>query len=201
MQNLIQSCPPEDIIEEAYAKCRNIVTPSQEPEVYLLIGFFSPDAFIMNFRGEPVICFGLERFRDFRLLKILFAHEYAHFLLNLHKENISGEKSYKWILISEGISTYFSLQAFPNYKIWDHFLFSRERLNWCQRNEHFLREIYCSGKFSSEQLSSFLSKGNQELGLPPRAGKYLGFQAVKKYVAKQRVKNIKKLLGSGFHNL
>ena len=190
LEDLIKFCPPENIIKEAYLKCKSIVFPKEEPEVYLFIGFFSPDGFIMDFREKPVICFGLERYRDFRLLRILFAHEYAHFLLNLNKGEIPEEKKYKWILISEGICTYFSFLTFPGCRMQDHFLFSQDRLNWCQRNEGYLREIYCSRKFSSPELIDFFIKGNSELDLPPRSGKYLGFQAVKKYLTKTREKNI-----------
>jgi hypothetical protein len=194
LEHLIAVCSPEKIIKEAYKKCLRIVSPKEEPEVYLFIGFFSPDAFVMNFRGKPVICFGLERFKDFRLLRILFAHEYAHFLLNLSSGEVPEEKKLKWLLVSEGVGTYFSYLAFPNHKLSDHCLFSRDALNWCQANESSLREIYCSGRFSLQELFDFYAKGNSELNLPPRAAKYLGFQAVKRYLAQDSQKNIRTLL-------
>jgi hypothetical protein len=192
-KHLISVCPPEKIINESYEKCRSIVSSKEEPEVYLLIGFFSPDAFVMNFRGKPVIGFGLERFKDFRLVKILFAHEYAHFLLNLSSGEIPEDKKVKWLLISEGIATYFSSLAYPESNISDHLLMRRDRLNWSQEHEDYLRDIYCSGRFSSEELIDFYRKGNQELDIPPRAAKYLGFQAVRKYLAQGKKKNISSL--------
>ena len=123
LKSLISACPPEPMIKEAFKKCKSIVSPEEEPEVYLIIGFFSPDAFIMEFRGKPVVCFGLERFRDFRLLKILFAHEYSHYLLNRSRGEVSADHRFKWLLLSEGISNYFSQMAFPEYKLFDHFFF------------------------------------------------------------------------------
>ena len=194
LKNLISVCNPEEIIKEAYEKCIKVVLPKEEPEVYLLIGFFSPDGFVMNLRGKPVICFGLERFKDFTLLRILFAHEYAHFLLNLSKRVVPEEEQLRWLLFSEGLATCFSLLVFPKYKLSDHLLFRRDRLNWCQENESYLREIYCSGKFSSKELMEFYDKGNPELNIPPRAGKYLGFQAVKRYLGQDRERNIRLLL-------
>jgi len=190
LKDLISVCPPEKIIKEAYEKCRIIFSSNKALEVYLFIGFFSPDGFVMNFRRKPVICFGLERYRDFRLLRILFAHEYAHFLLNLDRGEIPEDKKLKWLLISEGIATYFSSLAFPEYKMPDHFLLRRDTLNWCQANEDYLRDIYCSERFSSEELIDFFRKGNQELDIPPRAGKYLGFRAVRKYLDQDEEKNI-----------
>jgi len=73
-------------------------------------------------------------------------------------------------------------------------VFSRDTFNWCQANEPYLREIYCSGKFSSQELIDFYEKGNSELNISPRAGKYLGFQAVKRYLAQNREKHISLLL-------
>ncbi|MFC2169965.1 DUF2268 domain-containing putative Zn-dependent protease [Acidobacteriota bacterium] len=137
----------------------------------------------MKIKEKPVICFGLERFRDFRLLRILFAHEYAHFLLNLGVEEIPGESRLKWLLISEGIATYFTFLAFPNYKLSDHFLFQEETLIWCQTNEAFLREIYSLKTFSIQRATDIYYKGDGEFNVPPRAGKYLGFQSVKNYLA------------------
>lgn len=198
IKDLISFLSPERIIKEAYKKCKNIAPPPKEPDVYLFIGFFSPDAFVMDFKEKPIICFGLERFKDFKLLKLLFAHEYAHYLMNLTKKKIAEEEINE-LLISEGIGTYFSSIAFPEYKISDHFLFTKDIFNWCQANEDYLREIYCSGKYSSKELMSFYRIGNVELNLPPRVGKYLGYQAVKNYLAKNKDKKIKTLLCD--HNL
>lgn len=194
LRHLISSCGPEKMIRDAYKKCQRIVAPKEEPEVYLIIGFFSPDGFVMNYQGKSVICFGLERFKDFRLLRIIFAHEYAHFLLKKSGGKVPEDKEIKWLLLSEGIGTYFSLLAFPESRLYEHFLFARGTLNWCQRNEAYLRKTYSFQKFSPIQLMDFYIKGNPELNIPPRAGKYLGFQAVKKYLTQNRDKNIGSLL-------
>jgi len=191
---LVSRCPPEKIIREAYERCTKIAFPLAEPDVYLLVGFFSPDGFIMNFREKPVICFGLERFKDFRLLKILFAHEYAHYFQHLNKGDVPEEDELKWLLISEGISTYFSRLAFPDQRLSDHFLFRRDRLNWCQENEGYLRKIHFSGKYTNQELREFYAKGNPDLEIPPRAGKYLGFIAVKKFLDQNKGKEITDLL-------
>lgn len=189
LKNLITVAPPESIIKKAYKKCKNIVIPVKEPEVYLIVGFFSPEGFIMSLGGKPVICFGLERFKDFRLLKILFAHEYAHYLLNLSRGEVPEGQKYKWLLLSEGLSTYFSQLAFPDYKLSDHFLFQQERLNWCQENESRIRDIFGTKTFSSEKLIELFKKGDPDLNLPPLVGKYLGYIEVKNHIeiSKKRI--------------
>jgi hypothetical protein len=194
LRNLIGFCPPEGIIQEAYEKCSAVVPPKKEVEVYLFIGFFSADAFVMTIGERPVICFGLERFKDFRLLKILLAHEYAHFLLNLSQGLVPEEKKIKWLILSEGISTYFSSLIFPDRPLPDHFLFRRDRFNWCQAHDRYLREIFCSEKFSSQELMDYYFKGNPELGLPARVAKYLGFEAVKIYLGQNKDTALKSLL-------
>lgn len=186
LRNLIDVAPPESIIMKTYQKCKNIVFPVKEPEIYLIIGFFSPEGFVMNFRGKPVICFGLERFKDFRLLKILFAHEYAHYLLNLSRGEVPEGQEYKWLLLSEGLSTYFSQLVFPDCKLSDHFFFQLDRLNWCQENESRIRDIYSSKTFSSERLVELFKKGDPGLNLPPLVGKYIGYVAVKKFIEKSK---------------
>ena len=186
LKNLVSVCPPEKIIKDAYKICSKLVSPQEEPDVYLIVGFFSPEGFVMNFKGKPVICFGLERFRDFSLLKILFGHEYAHYLLNKSRGELPANEELKWLLVSEGIGTCFSQRAFPDHKLSDHLLFRRDKLNWCQENELILRKIYCSGKYSAKELMDFYAKGNPDLDLPPRAAKYLGYLAVKKYLAQKR---------------
>jgi|Deesub1362B_J571_1020462.scaffolds.fasta_scaffold00124_14 hypothetical protein len=195
IKNFISLNPPEKIIEDAFIKCKKLAPPPQPPEIYLFFGFFSPDAFVIKFKGRPVICFGLERFKDFKLLKLLFAHEYAHYLININREKISFGEKIKELLISEGIGTYFSFTVFPDYRIYEHFLFTKDLYNWCLKNENYLRNIYCSGKFSFEELIKFYTIGNIDLNLPPRAGKYLGFKAVKNFLEKNK-KSIKNL----FHN-
>jgi len=194
LKSLCAFLPPEKIIHEAYEECVNVVSPPEEPEIYLFIGFFSPDGFVMSFQGKPVIGFGLERFRDFRLLHVIFAHEYVHFLLNLMNAEVPEQKSLQWFLVSEGLGTIFPSLVFPGLPLSDYFLFRGDRLNWCQANESRLKEIYCSGRFSPRELIDFYDKGNPEMGLPPRAAKYLGFQAIKRHLAQNPEVNLPMLL-------
>ena len=194
LRHLISICPPEKIVNEAYVRCINIMPSEEEPDVYLFVGFFSPDGFVMNYKKKPVICFGLERFKDFELLKILFVHEYAHFLLNQEREDIPEEKRFQWLIISEGVAVHLSLRAFPNRKLSDHLLFTNDKLNWCQKNDSYMREKYFSRKLTSQELINLYIQGDPNLDIPPRVGRYLGFQAVQKYVDHRAKSGIKDLL-------
>ena len=194
LRHLISVCPPEKLLNDAYVRCVNVLPPEDEPDVFLFVGFFSPDGFVMNYQKKPVICFGLERFKDFGLLKILFVHEYAHFLLNHEKQEISGEESFHWLIISEGVATYLSQRVFPNRKLSDHLLFTNDKLNWCQRNESYLRETCFSGKLNSQELIKLFKEGNPDLDIPPHAGRYLGFKALQNYENRGTNRGIKDLI-------
>ncbi|MFQ6082437.1 MAG: DUF2268 domain-containing putative Zn-dependent protease [Candidatus Aminicenantia bacterium] len=193
LKSLIKEHNPEKIIIEAYHRCREIFPTKIEPEVYLFVGFFSPDGFVMEFKGKPVICFGLERFKGFRLLKILFAHEYGHFLLNLTQREIPQEKKIDWFLISEGLATYLSRIVFPEYKLSDHLFLRRDRLNWLEGKKEFLKSIYYSYQFKQNILSELLLKGDPELDIPPQAGKYLGYLLVSDSLRKVKSEEIASL--------
>ncbi len=186
LRNLVAISPPEAIIHQAYQRCRDVRAPGEEPEVYLFIGFFSPDGFVMALEGKPIICFGLERFKDFTLMRILFAHEYAHFLTRLRWQTVEAEADWKWKLMNEGLATMFSLLSFPDESLASHFLFRRDVLNWCQAKESLLKEIYDGTKFSRSELKEVFSRGMPEFGVPPRAGKYLAFQAISRYLGSEK---------------
>jgi hypothetical protein len=194
LRDLISFCPPEKMVSEAYEKCSEIMPPKEEPDVYLIMGFFSPDGFVMNYKNKPVICFGLERFKNFELLKILFVHEYAHFLLNQERKEIPEEKKFQWLIISEGVAVSLSLQTFPNRKLSDHLLFTNDKLNWCQKNESYMREKCFSKNLTAQELIDLHIQGDPNLDIPPRVGRYLGFKAVQKYVDHEAKSGIKDLL-------
>lgn len=194
LKSLCDATPPAAIIEESYEKCRVFVSPPRQLDAYLIVGFFSPEGFVMDFRGRPVLGFGLERFRDFRLLPVIFAHEYVHFLLRLMNPEVPTSRRVQWLIISEGLATVFPAHVFPGRPTADYFLFRRDRLNWCQANETRLRDIYCSGRYSSRELLDLYERGNPDLDLPPRAAKYLGVRAVERFLAQNPGATLRRLL-------
>jgi hypothetical protein len=185
LRHLVTVCKPEEIVAETYERCVELIAPQEEPDIYLFVGFFSPDGFVMNIGEKPVMCFGLERFKDFLLLRILFAHEYIHYLLRLNAGEVSEAKRFKWLLISEGLATYFSSLVFPEYDLVDHLLLSRDVLNWCQVNEALIKHAYFAESHSFEELVELYKKGNIDLGIPPRVGKFLAFLSVKSVVERR----------------
>jgi hypothetical protein len=126
-------------------------------------------------------------------MRILFAHEYAHFLMSSSRGKVEASARWKWKLMAEGLATMFSSLAFPDRSLADHFLVRRDVLNWYQENKRLLRKIYDPKKLASAELLEIFVRGKPEFNIPPRAGKYLAFLAAKKYLG-QEPERIKALL-------
>ena len=66
LRSSIQFQDPVPLAEEALRRCQSVLDLSQEPPVYLFVGFFSADGATVVVDGVPSIALGMERFKDFR---------------------------------------------------------------------------------------------------------------------------------------
>lgn len=112
-------------------KCQQFLKVSP-PDIYLIIGFFSDDGFVIEYNNKPVIGFGLERFKDFKNFPVIFAHEYCHYARRLFykAEDTIFEK-----VFSEGLSCYFSFLVFPEFPIYSHLFLNRKEYNFLKEEE------------------------------------------------------------------
>ncbi len=126
--------------------CRKILYTPEVCHIYLFIGFFSPDAFVVKYNNRYVIAVGLERFHNFSNYPILLSHEYCHYVQNM----ISGElKENKLVkkLVREGIAIYFTkVLFFKNSKYqfnpWDYIFTDRQTYNFLnERFETYINEL------------------------------------------------------------
>ena len=193
LKSLLAQEIPEKIVENAYRRCKEIISPPYEPDIYLMVGFFSSEGFVIEFRNKPIIGIGLERFRDFNLLDIVFAHEYAHWLTSSLSNANNPTGTLGNILLREGLAFVFSKLAFPNKPLYKHLFLSRARLNWCIANEEHLIAIAKLKINSATAVSNFFKLGDNELGIPPRAGNYVSYRLVERYLSSQGREKLKKL--------
>lgn len=182
--------PPEQIARETLRRCQQIVATATEPEVYLFVGFFSADAFVMPFKGKPVIGVGLERFKDFSSLGIILAHEYCHWLRQCKIGNQPPTLGNK--LLSEGLATVFSQLVFPHSPLHKYLFLSPERVSWCRQNLPILLKLIQPELNSYRLTALFFKKGNSEI--PPRTGNYLGYRFVAEYMTRCGRQKIRKLI-------
>ncbi len=167
----------EENTNEVIVHCKRLLGSPQACDIYLFIGFFSPDAFVIPFRDKNVICVGLERFKNFTHYPILLSHEFCHFIMNWRNSETGKDEMGR--MIREGISVYFSKLAYPGKK--DHvYLFMKENIY------RFLQEHY------TEILESIIKRGVKDQDIfhgqsdeyPPRTGYYIGYRIVKDFIQK-----------------
>lgn len=196
LEHLINQSRPEDIVQENLSCCRAHLPKLPEPDVYLMVGFFSADGFVVNVKSRPAIGIGLERFKDFRHLDIILAHEYCHCArrLALASSTETEPETLGQKLLSEGLSVYFSKRIYPQRRLFDHLLMSRRRLNWCQQNEALLKSMAERELTSSRLVPVFFQRGKPGAGIPPRTGMYLAYRLVARALLEGREGAFEELL-------
>ena len=197
LEHLVSQSRPEDIVVESLSHCHALLPQFPEPDVYLMVGFFSADGFIVQVKGQPVIGIGLERFKDFRLLGIILAHEYCHYARRRALGAPSNQDTLGQKLLSEGLSVVFSQRVYPQRKLTDHLLMSRHRLNWCRQNEVLLESMARPELKSSQMVPVFFQRGKPGAGIPPRTGMYLGYRLVERALAEKGEGAFENLLAAG----
>jgi len=176
--------------------CHRRLPLDPRPDVYLMVGFFSADGFMVILQGRPVIGIGLERYRDLRLLDIILAHEYCHCARQraLGNGRLSAPERSVEKLFTEGLCVHFSRQVFPRRPLCDHLLMSRQRLNWCQENENRLLDLIRDRLSSPRWIPALFGPGGFIDGIPPRAGMYLGYRLVERALAEKGGRSFEDLL-------
>jgi hypothetical protein len=196
LEHLIELNVPEVKTQDTLSRCLAHLPRFPEPDVYLMIGFFSSDGFVVEVEGWPAIGIGLERYKDFRLLDVILAHEYCHYArrLALGGSLRWGGETLAEKLLSEGLSVCFSQKIFPDRTLCDHLLMSPRRLNWCQANGQMLESI-AQKEFTSTRLVPILfGRGDPGAGVPPRVGIYLGYRLVERMLKEEGEPSFEDLL-------
>ena len=195
---LLQSRKLEKILRGIHQRSLKLASPEKPCllKVYLIIGFFSPEAFLLPLKQEKVIVFGLERWRDLASFDLFYAHEYAHWLLERQAGSIPEGKRALWYLLAEGLACWFSSLVLPERPLTDHLFLKRDRLNWCLENESFLKEIFEKYSHDLEKIIMLEQQGEASLGLPPRTLHFLGYRACEKYFAKPQSLSFQELVNS-----
>jgi hypothetical protein len=171
--------------EAVLERCAGLAGPVPS-DVYLLVGFFSPDAFVADFGGGPSICVGLERFRTFGHYPVLLSHEYCHLLAAARTGRPAGDVAHE--AVGEGIAVYFSRLAFPDAG--EHACLFME-----ERRFRDLLSRYPGAREAAEELGKGRESGGEARRLwPHREFYFLGYMLVREYVERTGVRAIGELI-------
>jgi len=177
----------EDYTHDIITRCRNILYYPDILNIYLIIGFFSPDAFVIKYKDAYVICIGLERFHNFHTYPILLSHEFCHYVQNKINSEPSDDIFYR--LISEGIAVYFSKIVYPQKRDHVHVFLTERRYMSIKENFKEILNIIKESKLKHEDL--FRSHCNE---LPPRIGYFIGYRIITDFIKKTGIRDVEYLI-------
>ncbi len=170
------------LAEDTLARCWRVLPLSPEPDVYFLVGFYSPDAFTFRVGDDWAIGLGLERLRSQHLLPVLLAHEYLH----VHRTRTQPEpQTLGERMVEEGLAIAFSARVFPERPAHEHLLMRPGQLAAMQQYETRLRETFRPLLGDTDRkLAARMLYGQEARGRwPSRSGVYLGWRAEEEYLA------------------
>jgi len=193
LQELLFHNSPEKICLETLKRCLEVKgfsenkEPSQippEPHIYLFVGFFSADGFVLKLDDIFIMGFGLERYKSFKSLPIIFTHEYGHYLQKLGIAKYKAKRDYREgtvgeFLLSEGLAFSFSIKVFPERKLFEHLFLSYQTCNWCIENERRLMEKVRPFLDKPAEYNSiyFIEK---ERNIPSRSLNYVAYKLLER---------------------
>lgn len=179
--------------------CKSLLHDPRQCNVFLFIGFFSPDAFVLRYGDDIVICIGLERFHSFKSFPVLLSHEYFHYVLKRRCIDGSGfglsgsgsAGSTRAVasrgapaassdsivsLVDEGLCVHFSRKAYPGRAEHEYCFVTRERLGRLEAEYQSIVERVRRGDIDPQLLFT-----SHQRAFPGRAGYYVGYRMVADY--------------------
>jgi hypothetical protein len=185
LRQVVQDADLPSVARETMARCQKIVPVSPEPDVHLLVGFFSPDAFAFEVEGAWAIGIGMERLSELDSIPILLAHEYAHCYRNRSRRPATlGER-----MVEEGLAVEMATRAFPEMTAPQHLMVGASQLAAFQEYEDKLwAKVKPLMGSKDEALAAkvlFGRAGPREW--PSRAGMYLGWRLAREFVEREPI--------------
>jgi hypothetical protein len=178
LRAMVQAQDPGVLAGEAVQRCQGVFSLQPSPEVYLFVGFFSADGATVAIDGAPVIALGLERFKDFKDIPLLVAHEYCHCAQWRRLQNLqpAAPPLLSRKIMGEGLSVLFTQLVYPEIPLHRHLFLTPERLHWCRENEETLLDLAAADLDAEKLIPALFGGGDPDAGLPPRVGYFIARQ-------------------------
>jgi hypothetical protein len=178
LRAMVQTQNPGVLAEDALQRCQKVFSLQPEPETYLFVGFFSADGATVAIDGAPAIALGLERFKEFKDIPLLVAHEYCHCAQNMRLQNLPPKDPPPLFrkVMGEGLSVLFTQLVYPQIPLHRHLFLTPERLGWCRENEETLLDLAAADLATEKLIPVLFGAGDPDAGLPPRVGYFIARQ-------------------------
>ncbi len=219
--SLIEQIEKDDSLRRIVSICRESINRCFErlpmkgiPDIYLWIGNYTSPAECSVINGKPAIIISLEFFTDIETeaakyhayfksrcngiensIPIIIANQYCSLIL--HRTGILG-KAFLYKLYEMGLAAYSSKEIFPEIPLSSHLFITSAELEWCRRNEWFLkREIkpYLQSKDDNIINRFFsVSENNNGKWFPDRTGCFTGYRIIEEYLKKAYTLTVRDLI-------
>lgn len=170
---------------EGLKRAKEILPMPFSPEVYLMVGFFSPDGMVLEMDRRPSILVGMERLRVASDVALIVAHEYGH--VGRMLIGPEEERTLLFCVVSEGLSSMLVRLAFPEAVFPRPLLFDRRRWNELLACEREAMAFLEQNAFSTDRglILSFLDSGGPGGRFPPRVGRFVGYRLVEEFLERR----------------
>jgi hypothetical protein len=179
LRPMLEATDIDGLARQALSRCARLID-LPEPQVDLLVGRFSPDAFLFTVNSDWHIGIGLERFASFANLPLFIAHEYGHYARRMlaAEPRTLGDR-----IIAEGIAVAFAEAAYPESRLARHLRMTPRRIHEIREAEPGLWQALKPHLTAAEgeDLSGILYGAQRWMGFPPRFGGVLGYWAVRHF--------------------
>jgi hypothetical protein len=184
LRQVVSEADLGEMARDTVERCQGVIPLRPAPEVYFLVGFFSPDGFAFFVDGRWAIGIGLERLTSSRLIPVLVAHEYAH----CYRRRLSDSRTLGERLVDEGFAVALSARAFPERSEAEQLLMRPGQVAALRDYEAELWQHIGPhlGSEESEIAGKLLYGRSERAEWPGRAGVYLGWRLVSEFLADRR---------------
>ena len=198
--------PVDALASQGYHRAVGLLGPRAEIDLYVCVGLELSNAFMVVVGDKPAVGVALEvygrrfgtAFVGFEDLLHVIPHEMCHavragephspfvrFFRDEDPKNAMQRVTLHEMLVEEGLACWTGSVATPEVRLSQTLFYSPEDFRWCEQNvDQLWEESLAHGHLplGNEGFTRWFGIGPENGDLPPRAGYYLGYRLVERYL-------------------
>ncbi len=162
-----------------------------DEEIYIIIGLNTTTIYSTKYQNKTVTVILLEStFGIIENIKMLFAHEYTHWIRSREIRHDIFETCIGERFITEGIACNFSEEIVPNRKESYYCIVNEDTIQWVKRHMNLIDDTIKNNLNEKEYMYDFFYMFAKPKinGMPVRTGYTYGYLKVKEYLEKNNLK-------------